>query len=115
MINEPLIADEKAAHQAQRETIAALFHSRPLEEIDNAELKKITPHYQQRISECRRQLGMNIKNIRVSILQADGTLKRLDGNYRYETFNRLGRDAGALAPRTWTTDGPFTEEFRLKP
>lgn len=114
MIDEPSITDEKAAHQAQRETMAALFRSRPLEEIDNAELKQITPHYQQRISECRRLLKMQIHNIRVFVVLADGTKKRLDGNYRYEPYDRLGRDAGTFAPRTWTTAGPFTEPFTLK-
>ena len=114
MINEPSVSDEKAARKFQRDTIAALFTSRPLEEIDNSELRKITPHYQQRISECRQQLGMHIQNIRVSVVQADGTLKRLDGNYRFTPYVPLGRSSDTFTPRTWTTDGPFTEPFTLK-
>ncbi len=116
MIDEPSIADEKAARLAQRDMIAALFRSHPLQEIDNAILKAITPHYQQRISECRRQLGMTIQNIRVSVAQADGTLKRLDGNYRLLTQAPHGRDAGTFTSREWThVEGPFTEPWTLKP
>lgn len=115
MIDEPSIGDEKAARLYQRDQIAALFRSRPLEEIDNAELKKITPHYQQRISECRRELNMNIRVVKRWTKSADGRMKRLDGDYIFKPYTELGRDAGTFTEREWTTEGPFTEPFSLKP
>ena len=109
------IAQEKQDRQFQRDAIAAIFRAAPLEEIDHDRLAQITPHYQQRISECRRQLKMHIANVRVCIALENGTLKRLDGNYRYHPNPPLGRDASEPVPRLWTTDGPFTELFTLKP
>ncbi len=109
------LTEEVQERAAQRQKIAALFQSRPLEDITADELKAITPHYQQRISECRRLEHMTIRNIRVSIVLADGTEKRLDGSYRYENFERLGRDAGELVPRPWDATGPFVEDFKLVP
>lgn len=107
------LPDELDDRKAQRQKIAALFKSRPLEDITADELKVITPHYQQRISECRRLEQMTIRNIRVEYVALDGSKKRLDGSYRYENFERLGRDAGEFIERGWKQDGPFTEEFRL--
>ncbi len=109
------LSDELDDRTAQRLKIAALFKARPLEDITADELKAITTHYQQRISECRRLEHMTIRNIRVSITLADGMEKRLDGSYRYENFERLGRDAGDLVVRPWDATGAFVEPFRLKP
>lgn len=109
------VSQELDDRKAQRQKIAALFKSRPLEDITADELRTITPHYQQRISECRRLEQMKIVNVRVSITLADGSEKRLDGSYRYEPYERLGRDAGELVPRPWDATGPFTEPFTLKP
>lgn len=82
----PTVAEDRDAKRAQRETIAALFNSRPLEEITPMELRKITPHYQQRISELRRQKDgpMRIVNVPQWVLRPDGSKAKQDGNYRFE-------------------------------
>lgn len=72
---------ELVDRQAQRDTLAALFRRRPLEPITPAELRAITPHYQQRISECRRQLGMTLKNVQQWRTDDDGVKHRIDGSY----------------------------------
>ncbi len=103
--------------QAHRDAIAALFQAHPLEEIEPETLKAITPHYQQRISECRRQLKMTIRNVPRSLTDADGRKRKRDGAYRYEQHERLGRDSGTIVSAGWSGkhQSPFTEEFRLKP
>lgn len=82
----PTVAEDREAKKAQREKIAAMFLARPLEELTPAELRRVTPHYQQRISELRRQKPepMRIVNVPQSIVRADGTKAKQDGNYRYE-------------------------------
>lgn len=111
------IQSEIETRKAHRDIIAALFKSRPLVEIEPAELRTITPHYQQRISECRREFGMVIKNVARTGQDASGRAKKLDWAYRYQPHgDALGRDASQ--PTTvieWpTTHGrPFQEDFRL--
>ena len=107
------IAIELQAHRLHREQIEALLKSRPLETVEPDELKKITPHYQQRISESRRH-GLRIENVPRWLELADGTKKRLDGAYRYSPHPKLGRDAAERVPREWNHDGPYQEPFRLK-
>lgn len=84
------IAEEKAQRQAHRDQIAAIFKRRPLEDITSDELRTITPNFQQRVSQCRRELGMNIENLRQWMVLADGSKKRLEGNYRYQPYQSLG-------------------------
>lgn len=101
-------------HRAQAVKLAELFKARPLQDIEPEELRQITPHYQQRISiELRKGLKMRIVNVPRSIELADGRKKRQDGAYRFEPYERLGRDAGEVVPCPWDADGPFTERFRL--
>jgi len=101
---------------AQTAKIAKLFKARPLEDIEPDELRRITPHYQQRISECRRKFTMNIVNVPRSLMLADGTVKKLDGAYRWEPHQRLGRDAGELMPASWNgQDAPYSVGWRLTP
>ncbi len=45
--------------QAQAAKLEALFRSRPLQDIEAAELRLVTPHYQQRIS-CNLRKTMRI-------------------------------------------------------
>lgn len=85
------VASEIADRAAQREQIEALFKSRPLEEIEPEELRKVTPHYQQRLSESRRR-GMRIVNVPRYIL-VNGRKKKQDGAYMLLLFAPLGRDA----------------------
>jgi len=86
MPEPPTVAQDREAKKAQRETIAALFNARPLAEITPLELRKITPHYQQRISELRRQKPepMRIVNVPQWMRRPDGSKAKQDGNYRFE-------------------------------
>lgn len=104
-------------HALHRAEIEALLMAVPLREIEADDLKKITPHYQQRISESRarfKALGHRFENVERFDMQADGTKRKRDGAYRYVPYRKLGRDASELIPRGWTNDGPYQEEFRLK-
>lgn len=114
------ITTELQDRELHREKIAALFRLHPLEDISADTLKSITPHYQQRISECRRKLEMTIRNVPVTVrIEPGGRLKRLDGSYRFEPFERLGRDAnaGQVVAAGWSTKHgrPFEQPFELKP
>lgn len=114
---EPSVSHEKADRLFQRDQIAALFKQHPLEDIEPAILRAITPHYQQRISECRRDLGMTLQNRPRTCQDVAGRVKRLDGAYRYLPDGPLlGRDAGTLMAEGWPTahGRPFREEFRLR-
>ncbi len=106
-------ADDIAAHRLHREQIEALLTSRPLETVEPDELRKITPHYQQRLSESRKH-GLRIENVPRWLELTDGTKKRLDGGYKFIPYAKLGRDAAELVPREWNHDGPYQEPFRLK-
>ena len=108
------IAIELQAHRLHREQIEALLTSRPLETVEPDELRKISPHYQQRISESRRH-GLRIENVPRWLELSDGIKKRLDGGYQFVPFEPLGRDASKLVPRGWTNTGPYQEPFTLKP
>lgn len=89
------VNDEKAHHQSQRDQLARLFASRPHDLIRHEELEALVGrNYQQRISEVRRQLRLNIENVpRRDPL----TLKLLSGDYRYRP-NVLGREAADFVP-----------------
>jgi hypothetical protein len=63
------------------------------------ELRKITPHYQQRISELR-QRGYCIENVPQWIVLADGRKLRRDGGYRL---------------RSQTPQGPPADAYRTQP
>ncbi len=114
-MTEPSIAEEREARAAQCAKLADLFRSRPLHEIEPDELKAITPHYQQRISELRRKQQMRIVNVPRSVTRSDGSKAKQDGAYRYENFEKLGRDAGQPVPAPWNQDRPYAQEFRLTP
>ena len=87
---------DHALHRAQ---IAELFRSRPLEPIWPAELRKITPHYQQRISECRKAKhgGMLIRNIQQWRVDEQGEKHRIDGPYVYAPKPAERKPAGPPA------------------
>ena len=103
-------------HALHREHIAALFRLHPLEDIEPATLRDITPHYQQRISELRRgQDRMVIQNRPRSVQDGSGRTKRLDGAYRWLPHGEpLGRDATEPLSDRWPIVGaPYAETFRL--
>jgi hypothetical protein len=116
MTIEPTISQELEDRAAKRDEIAAYFKARPLTEVEPAELLNITVNYHQRISECRRELGMTLQNVRRTRQDTDGTVHRLPGAYRWCPYGKpLGRDSGSFVGRSWDATGPFVEEFRLKP
>lgn len=117
-MNEPTIAQECEDRTAQCEKIAALFKSRPYEEISPEELRVITPHYQQRISNCRSKMGMTIQNIPKSRQDAAGVVHKADGWYRWLPDGPpLGRAADTVIAAGWSTKHgrPFEQPFELKP
>ena len=113
---EPNVSQEKADREMQRQQIAELLTTHPLLEIEPETLRKITPHYQQRISECRRS-GMRIENVPRFLALENGRLKRLDGAYRFVPYEPLGRDAGTFQAAGWSTKHgrPFEAGFKLTP
>lgn len=85
-------ATEKAAHAYHRDILAAYFRARQYEVVTWETLEQLVGrNYQQRISEARRQLKMNIENL--PQYNSDG--KRLTGAYRFRP-EALGRDAADL-------------------
>ncbi len=114
-LEPPSVAEQVEDRTAQREKIAALFQAHPLMLIHAEQLRAITPHYQQRISELRWKHGMRIENIPISLTLANGRKKKLDGAYRYLTYEPLGRDAGTPTLAPWNQDRPFAEPFKLTP
>lgn len=117
MMAEPTVAEERASRKAHRDAIAAILKASPLEDIEPDVLKAITPHYQQRISECRRDLKMVIQNQPRSRQDATGRKVKQDGAYMYRpTGEPLGADASVPdRAREWPTvhGRPFEEPFRL--
>ena len=112
----PTVAQEKADRLAQRDTIAALFRLSPLQDIEPETLRKVTANYHQRVSECRTELGMYLQNQRRSRQDADGTVHRLPGAYKFFPEGKpLGRDAGTLVGQIWPSEhpAPCEPEFRL--
>ena len=110
------IANEVEDREAHMLAIATLFKAAPLLDIEPDILRNITPHYQQRISECRRKLKMTIQNVPRYRTDADGTKHKQDGAYRYLTHEPIGRDSGTQVPAEWPTEhpAPFEPPFTLK-
>lgn len=114
MSDAPSLPQEIEDRTAQREAIERLFRARPLQEIRVVELRDITPHYQQRISEARRG-GMDIRNVPVFTERLDGTKKRLDGNYKFHPTPG-SREGTQPSAELWPVpDSPFadSEKFEL--
>ncbi len=106
------ISQERADREMQRLKIELLFREHPLTLIDCEILKAITPHYQQRISECRK-LKMDIRNVPRFLARDDGSLKRLDGNYKFHPIAGA-REGTSPSPERWPVpDAPYEETWRL--
>jgi hypothetical protein len=112
-IDLPTELRDRALHRA---TIQALLCAVPWREIEAADLQKITPHYQQRISEIRKQSGLRIVNVPRSEV-IDGKAHKRDGAYRFEPQKLDGRDPSEPSPERWAIPGaPFgAEPFTLTP
>jgi hypothetical protein len=116
MTPEPTVATELEDRKAKRAEIAAYFKARPLAEVEPEELLKISVNYHQRISECRRELGMTLQNRRRTRTDDAGAVHRLPGAYRWlPTGEPLGRDSGTVIAAGWSTkhSRPFEEPFTL--
>ncbi len=82
------MATEKDVHTGHRDQLAAYFRSHPFQVVTWETLEELVGrNYQQRVSEARRQLTMNIEN--VPRHSPEG--KRLTGDYRFRP-EALGRD-----------------------
>lgn len=115
---EPTIVQELEDRTAKRDEIAAYFKARPLAEVEPSALLDISVNYHQRISECRRELGMTLQNLRRTRTDDAGTVHRLPGAYRWLPDGEpLGRDSGQVVAAGWSTKHgrPFEEPFILKP
>lgn len=114
-------SDEITDQQGNRDTLAAYFKLHPLEDIEADTLKTlIGDNYQQRVSDCRRDLGLYIENLpRWAAQDGSGRKKRLAGGYRfYPDGKPLGNDSGVPGrAQEWATEHgrPFQPEFRLTP
>ena len=74
------MASTKALHLGHRDVLAAFFRDHPFQVVTWELLEQMVGrNYQQRISEARRQLDMNIEN--VPRRSPEG--KRLTGDYRF--------------------------------
>lgn len=117
MSDAPSLPQEIADRKADRDKIAAMFRANELRVIPVHILQAVTPNYHQRISECRRELRMDIRNVPVYIALADGKTKRLAGNYKFHPT--LGsREGTQPSVELWPVpDSPFAnaEVFKLKP
>ncbi len=113
-MREITTATALADHAMHRATIEAILL--PWLEIEAETLRKITPHYQQRISEIRKQSGKRIVNVKRTRL-VDGKVKAADGAYRLELQAPQGRNPTVPAAEAWTIPGaPFgAEPFALTP
>ena len=112
----PTIAVEVEDRKAKRDEIAAYFKARPNLEIEAADLLEITVNSHQRVSECRRELGMTLQNVRRTRQDDQGVTHRLPGAYRYQPHGEaLGRDSGAIVAAGWSTKHgrPFEQPFEL--
>lgn len=86
------VVSAKATHVAHRDALAVYFATHPYEVVAWETLEALVGrNYQQRISDARLQLKMDIENVPRSA--PDG--RRLTGDYRYR-LNALGRDAADL-------------------
>jgi hypothetical protein len=88
--DQPTVHEEKAQRIYHRDAIAAIFKRQPLEELDSSAFKHVTEHYQQRISNCRTELGMKIPYTKRWITREDGSKQRIEGTWRYQPYEQLG-------------------------
>jgi hypothetical protein len=95
----PTVLEEKAQRQAHRDAIAAIFRSRPLEELEAADLRVVTVNYQQRLSNCRTELDMHIVYTKRWIQREDGSKQRIEGTWRYQPYEQLGPSSDQFRPQ----------------
>jgi len=101
---------EMQRRQTNADKLRAFFEARPGEWIPARDLEFAGRQaWRTRVSELRVRLET----------AGDGTIewnhKTLDSAYRFLPHKPLGRDAAEQVPQSWTSGGPFTPEFELKP
>lgn len=118
-MSEPTISQQILDHQGQREKLAAFFREHDLEDLWPEDfILLVGPNYRSRISDCVTKLHMRIVNVPRFREWTDKSGKvrrqRLIGGYRYESHERLGRDAGELVTARWNETGAYQDDsFRL--
>lgn len=84
------VVTEKDVHHGHRDALAAFFQEHADQIVSWALLEALVGrNWQQRVSDARRQLKLNIENI--PRFGPDG--KRLTGDYRLRRADALGRSA----------------------
>lgn len=82
----PTVHEEKAHRIYHRDAIAVIFKRRPLEELEASDLRIVTLNYQQRLSDCRTELGMKVVYTKRWITREDGSKQRIEGTWRYQPY-----------------------------
>lgn len=95
-LQRPTVAEQIAAHDADRDRLAEVLRAHPLEELDQDWLSEETGipggSLRTRRGECEHDLGMHIEKIpRFGIV--NGKRRRLKEGWRYVPYSFLGRDA----------------------
>lgn len=113
MSDAPSLPQEIRDRDADMREIAEHFKSHALLIVTPDELRAVTPNYHQRISECRRKLKMDIRNVPVYIALDNGKMKRLAGNYKFHPTPG-SREGTQPSAELWpVTDAPYQETFKL--
>ncbi len=102
------VGEELAVRRAQRDALAAFLEEHPQAELSAEDLIAVVgPNYRSRISDCRYELGMDIRNVpRFQKWTERGKprSKRLIGGYTYVPA------ASRPSPERWPIPGaPFAE------
>lgn len=101
--------------QSNTARLREFFEARPNTWVSATALEDVAGRqaWRTRVSELRRRLEREhagtIENRQMRRAYA------VVSEYRFLPHKPLGRDASELIPRGWTNDGPYQEEFRLKP
>ncbi len=96
----------------------AFFRARPLGDwIPSVELEEPGGRqaWRTRVSELRLRLERAHEGTIENRVDHDASGRIIGSYYRLLTHVPLGRDAGTPILRGWTQDGPYQDEFRLKP
>jgi hypothetical protein len=106
---------EHARRQSNTAKLREFFEARPNTWVNAVELEDVAGRqaWRTRVSELRQRLEREnagtIENRQMRRAYAAVS------EYRFLPHVPLGRDAGMFVERGWTNDGPYQEDFRLKP
>lgn len=101
--NRATVVSQKSLHHGHRDLVAAFFREHPHQIVSWELLEQLVGrNYQQRVSDARRELGMNLENVP----RFDAAGKRLTGDYCYRP-HALGRDAATVVSYADSHLGPL--------